>query len=480
MTNQATSLDRKTMTTPAMWVFAVAASALPVVLLGSIPATYATTGVLAVPLVFLLIGAVVGFLSVGYTEMSRQAPHPAVYYAVVGRGLGKSAGVAAGIVALVAYNGIQTSLYGLLGAQLSDTFGGKWWVGALIIAALIALFGSSGIARSTVVLSFVLAVSVLIVVLFVIAAVQNPAAGYNPDGFSTAGLTGGVGGAAAYVLASLMGFEAGASFSEEARTPGGPGRSVTAALTVLVLVYAVTSWAVGVAVGPKQVTAALPDPMTAFDKQYGPLMPPFVTMVLIFAIITSLLALHSIAARYGFAMAREGVLPAWVRSTGRDARTGAPVGGSLLQSGIAVLVIVVFAVLGLDPLASLFAWFSTLGALGLLSLLIVTSISAMRYLRAGGPAPATAWKRVFAPGLGVIGGLVVLVLMVVNVDALLGSAPGSSAPLIIPAVVVLFAIGGLLWAAYLRSSRPEAWQQIGQGQGNRHAVPAARLADIEL
>ncbi|GAA2567258.1 APC family permease [Winogradskya consettensis] len=482
MTNQPFALDRKTMTAPAMWVFAVAASALPVVLLGSIPATYASTGVLAVPLVFLLVGAVVGFLSVGYTEMSRQAPHPAVYYAAVAKGLGKSTGVAAGFIALLAYNGIQTSLYGLLGAQLSDTFGGKWWVGALIVAVLIAAFGSSGITRSTVVLSLVLAVSVLVVVMFVIAAVQNPAlpGNYNPDGFSTAGLTGGIGGAAAYVLASLMGFEAGASFSEEARTPRGPGRSVSVALLVLVVVYAVVAWAVGVAVGPGQVTTGLPDPMDAFDLQYGPLMPPFVTMVLIFAIITSMLALHSIAARYGFGMAREGVLPRWVGSTGRGARTGAPVGGSLLQSGIAVVVIVVFAVLDLDPLASLFAWFSTVGALGLMTLLILTSISAMRYLREGGPAQASGWKRVIAPGLGVAGGLVVLVLMVVNADALLGSAPGSSVPLIIPAVVVACAIAGLFWAGYLRSSRPEVWEQIGQGQGNRHAVPAARLADIEL
>ncbi|MFI5938548.1 APC family permease [Actinoplanes sp. NPDC051494] len=480
MTIQQSTLDRKTMTAPAMWVFAVAASALPVVLLGSIPATYATTGVLAVPLVFLLVGAVVGFLSVGYTEMSRQAPHPAVYYAAVAKGLGKPAGVAAGIVALLAYNGIQTSLYGLLGTQLADTFGGKWWVGALITAAVIALFGSAGIARSTLVLSLVLFTSVLVVGMFIIAAVQNPAAGWNTEGFSPAGLSGGVGGAAAYVLASLMGFEAGASFSEEARTPGASSRSVTAALAVLVGVYAVTAWAVGVAVGPEQVTAGLPDPMEAFDKQFGPLMPPFVTMVLIAAIITSMLALHSIAARYGFAMAREGVLPAWVRSTGRGSRSGAPVGGSLLQSGIAVLVIVAFAVLDLDPLGSLFAWFSTLGALGLLTLLVLTSIAAMRYLRGPGVAATSMWTRIVAPGLGVLGGAVVLVLMVVNVDALLGSAPGSSAPLIIPAVVVAFALGGLLWAGYLRRSRPDSWAQIGEGAGSRHAVPAARLADIEL
>lgn len=474
---QPTALDRKTMTVPAMWVFAVAASALPVVLLGSIPATYATTGVLAVPLVFLLVGAVVGFLSVGYNAMSKRAPHPAVYYAAVAKGLGRPAGVAAGFVALLAYNAIQTSLYGLLGAQVSDSFGLPWWVGALIAAAVVAALGSTGVARSTAVLSLVLAASFLVVIAYVVAAINFPADGYNPDGFSAAGLTGGVGGAAAYALASLMGFEAGASFSEEARTPDGPGMAVTGALAGLVCTYAVAAWAVGVAVGPAQVTGGEFALMEAFEHAYGPLMPPFVTGVLIAAMITSMLALHSIAARYGFAMAREGILPGWVRSTGRGARVGAPVGGSVLQSIIAVAVIGTFAVLGLDPLASLFAWFSTLGALGLLALLVATSIAAMRHLD---PDTASLWQRTVAPGLGILGGLVILVLMMVNVDALLGTEPGSNAALIIPAVVVAVAAGGLGWAAYVRAARPESWAAIGQGQGNRHAVPAARLADIEL
>ena len=44
------ALERKTMTTSGMFTFAAAASAPVVVLLGSIPATYATTSVVGVPL----------------------------------------------------------------------------------------------------------------------------------------------------------------------------------------------------------------------------------------------------------------------------------------------------------------------------------------------------------------------------------------------------------------------------------------------
>lgn len=73
-----TVLERKTMGTPSLTIFACAASALIVVLVGSIPATYASTGVIALPLLFLLVGVVIALLSVGYTAMARRVRHPAV------------------------------------------------------------------------------------------------------------------------------------------------------------------------------------------------------------------------------------------------------------------------------------------------------------------------------------------------------------------------------------------------------------------
>ena len=481
------ALGRKTMTTSGMFTFSVAASAPMVVLLGAIPATYAATSVVGVPLGFLLVGAVVALLSVGYTTLSRRIPHPAVYYAVLARGLGRPSGVAGGMVALLAYNVIQTSLYGLLGATLNDLFGLPWWLWALLAVALVGVVGVRSVALSTRLLATILVLSFVVLLMFGAAAVSHPADGnLSADGFKFAELAkSGIGGAAAYCLAALMGFEAAASFSEETRARAAPARAVFLSLGVLVVAYAVSAWAMGVAVGPQQVTTVAADPagglpFNVFADGYGSLMPPLVRAMLVAAIITSLLALHSIAARYGFAMAREGVLPKTIASTGSGRLTGSPFGGSLLQSGIALLVVLSFAMAGADPMATLFAWFSTLGALALLALLVVTSLAAMAYLPGRGTDNENLWRRRIAPALGVLTGAVMLGTMVVNVDSMLGVGPDSRLPYVIPAVVVAVAIGGVLLAIYLRVAKPDVYFKIGRGQPRRHAVVDVQLADIEL
>ncbi|MDT5040301.1 MAG: hypothetical protein QOE51_1286 [Actinoplanes sp.] len=481
------ALERKTMTTTGMFTFAAAASAPVVVLLGSIPATYATTDVVGVPLGFLLVGAVVALLSVGYTTLSRRIPHPAVYYAVIARGLGRPVGVGGGTVALLAYNAIQTSLYGLLGATLNGMFGGPWWLWALLTVVLVGVVGVRSVAISTRLLGTILVLSFIVLALFDFAAVAHPANGaLSAEGFKIAELAkSGVGGAAAYCLAALMGFEAAASFSEEARSRVAPARAVFISLGVLVGVYALSAWAMGVAVGPQQVTTVAADPsvglpFNVFEDQYGPLMPPLIRAMLVAAIITSLLALHSIAARYGFAMAREGVLPGVIASTGGGLQAGSPVGGSLLQSAVALIVVIAFAIPGADPIATLFAWFSTLGALALLALLVVTSVAAMVHLPRRGADAENLWNRRMAPLLGVLTGAVVLATMVINVDSMLGVGPESNLPYVIPAVVVIIGALGVIWGFYLRGAKPEVYQKISRGQPRRHAVVDVQLADIEL
>src|SRR4051812_36430156 len=89
-------MDRRTMTTTRMWVFTVLAAGPLVVLRGAIPTTYAVAAAPGLPLAFLVVAVVLGLLGVGYTAMARQAPHPAVFYAVIARGLGRPAGVGAG------------------------------------------------------------------------------------------------------------------------------------------------------------------------------------------------------------------------------------------------------------------------------------------------------------------------------------------------------------------------------------------------
>ncbi|MFG1742523.1 APC family permease, partial [Micromonospora chalcea] len=255
------------------------------------------------------------------------------------------------------------------------------------------------------------------------------------------------------------------------------GRATIAAVLVLGGVYAAAAWAMGIAAGPRSVADVAADPAAGLPlsvlERLGGWWVPLAQTVLICAIVTSMLAFHSVIARYVFAMAREGVLPAGLARTGSATRVSAPRGGSLTQTGIAVVVVGGFALAGADPVAVMFTWLSALGAMGLLCLLLAASVAAVR-ASAGLRGPkAGVWEWRLAPVIGVAGGVVVLALMVGNVDSLLGAPPGSRAPLLLPAILVATAVVGGLWAGQVRRSRPEVYAGIGRGTPATHAVPDA-------
>ncbi|MEU9505382.1 APC family permease [Micromonospora sp. NPDC048170] len=471
-------LARKTLGEWGMAVFGAAASAPMVVLAGGIVATYATTQVMSLPLVFLLVGGVVALLAVGYTAMSRQVPHAAAYYAILARGLGNGWGVAGGLVALVGYNSIQISLYGLLGATLAGLVGGTWWVWSGITVVLVAVLGVRAIALSTRLLATVLVCSLVIVLAFGLSALASPSGGaVSWQGFSVSGLAvGGVGGAVALCLAALMGVDVPGSFAEEAHSGRAVTRAVFGGVFFLTGVYALTAWAMGVAVGPDQVAQVAADPNAAlpwslFEQRLGSVVTVLAEAMLICAIITSLLAFHSVVARYVFAMAREGVLPVALARAGSGTRISAPVGGSLFQTVTAAVVLAGFVVAGADPVAGMFTWLSTLGALGLLCLLLAASLAAMMSLARLRGSRAGVWSSLIAPAFGLALGLVVLTAMVVNVGTLLGAAPGSLKPYVLPLIIVVAAVGGGLWARFLRRARLEIYLGIGLGRPDTHAIP---------
>ena len=469
-------LARKTVTTWGMTVFGAAASAPMVVLVGGIVATYAATQLVSVPLLFLVVGAVVALLAVGYTAMSELAPHAAAYYSILARGLGRSIGVAGGAVALLAYNSIQISLYGLLGYTMAGIAGGKWWVWAGVALLLVAVFGVRAVTLTTGVLATVLIFSLLVVLVFTASSAVDPAAGavswqgYDPGGLFVPG----IGGALALTVAAFMGFEVPGSLGEEAREKGAVTRSVFLGALVLSVAYSIVAWAMGVAVGPEKVAAAVtadPNlPFSIMQDRVGGFMTPVAQAALIFAIVTSLLAFHSVIARYTLAIAREGVAPAALAPSAAGVRVSAPIGGSVLQSVIAAVTVAAFALLGADPFATLFTWLSTLGAMGLLTLLIASSLAAIVYFRRS-PQSAGMWASLVAPLLGIGFGSVILAAMVLNVRSLLLAAPGSPFPLLLPLIVVLTGVVGVVWAQRLRRLRPDVYDGIGEGVPDVMDVP---------
>ncbi|MET7951617.1 amino acid permease [Micromonospora sp. NPDC005324] len=478
-------LARRTLTPFGLWVFGAAASAPMVVLSGGVVGTYATTQVTALPLTFVVVAGTVALLAVGYAAMARQLGHPAAYYGILAHGLGRGWGVSGGVVAVVAYNAIQISQYGLFGAAMAAHVGGTWWVWAGVALVVVGVLGVRAIVLSTRFLAVVLALSLLIVAVFVVAGLGQPADGaVSWDGFHASGLVvSGIGGAVAFCTAGLAGsFDTPGSFVEEAVDRRSVGRATIGGVLVLGGVYAVAAFAMGVAVGPDVVGAVSADPASGLPfsvlARLGGWWTALANVVLIFAIVTSMLAFHSVIARYVFAMARERVLPAGLARSSSATRVSAPRGGSLMQTAVAAVVVGVFAVSGADPMAVMFTWLSALGAMGLLCLLLAASVAAMTAPASVRGPRAGAWEWRLAPALGVLGGSVVLALMVGNAGSLLGAAPGSLYPFLLPVILLAVAVGGGLWAGHLRQVRPEVYAGIGRGTPKRHAVPDAMNLSI--
>jgi amino acid transporter len=472
-------IDRRTMSTGRMWVFTTHAAGPLVVLRGGIPTVFAVAAVPGVPLAFVLVTAVLALLTVGYTAMSRQVPHAAVYYAIMARGLGRPAGVAAGILALASYNAILTCMYGFLGGFLAGMLGGTWWVYALLGWVAIAAAGVRSVSVSAALLAVSLTIAAVVTALFLVAAFLHPAGGHvEVTGFSWTALdVASAGSAFTMAVASFAGYDGAASFATEAIDKAGPSRAVVRGLWTLGVAYALMAWAMSVANGPTQVIAAAADPhlqvpLNTITGAYGFLMGPVTDLLVVGGVLATILSVHQITARYGYAMARDRVLPRAVAYTGRGATAGGPVGGSALQSGISLTVITVFAGAGLDPMTSLFPWLATAGAIGLVFLLVCASLAAMRYLR----GRDTVSRRLIAPGLGVAAGSVLLGQMLLHSDALLGAGPGSQLPVIIPGVLVAITLAGLGWGCYLATVRRDIYTGIAREVRTSLETVSRRLA----
>jgi amino acid transporter len=453
--------------------FTVAASAPLTVLGGGVTTTFAVTGNVGVPLSFLVLAVALGLFAVGYAAMSRHVSNAGAFYSYLAKGLGRTWAVAGAFVALTAYNAIQIGLYGLLGAALGDflaTTAGidaPWWLWAAVALLLVGLLGVLRVDLNAGILAVLLVLEIAAVVLYDIGAFGNPAGGE----FSTAGLSPselfapGFGAVFAFGIAAFIGFESGAIYSEECRNPRVTvARATFIAVAFTGVFYALSAWAMTVNVGPANLQAAATEAgpglvFGALAEHWGTAVADIANVLFLTSVFAALLSFHNGVARYLFALGREGVLPGGLSRVGT--RSGGPVAGSMVQSGLAVVVLALFAIGGADPILQLFTWLSGMSAVGVVLLMAGTSAAVVGYFRLH-PAAASTWQRLVAPVLATVVLLAVVVVLVANFDALLGADPSSALRWFLPGLVLLAGIGGALWATYLRTNRPGVYAGIGE------------------
>lgn len=488
--NVSTALAADRLGVPAVVFFVMSAATPLTVVAGVVTTGFAVTGITGLPVAFVVIGAVLALFCVGYVSMARRVANAGAFYAYISQGIGRPIGVAGAWVALVAYNALQVGLYGAIGAAttplLSAWFGldVAWWVVALIAWVIVAVLGQMHVDVNGRVLAVLLVAEVAVIVVYSLANVANPAGGtvtfdtLNP----TALFAPGVGAILAIAVLGFVGFEGAVVYSEESRDPQRTVRIASyVSVGVIAGLYTLGSWAMSVATGPDQIVAQSQTSSTELifqlaDAHLGTLIVDIGRVLFVTSVLAAMISFHNTTARYIFALGRERVLPEGLGRT--SPRTGSPKLGSIIQSVVGLVVIVLYAVAGWDPVVQLFFWGGTAGGLGVLFLIATTSIAIIVYFLRH-PAGETVWRRLVAPVLAAVLLLIVVVLALVNFATLLGVEPTSPLRWGIPVAYLVIAILGVTWALALRLRRPTVYDAIGLGAKSATSTsPTADIADV--
>ena len=483
------ALARDRVGVPSVWSFIMSGIAPLTVTAGVITSAYATTRLTGIPFAFLVIAAVLALFVPGYVAMTRHITNAGAFYAFIARGLGKPLGVAAALMALLAYSLLQVGLYGAFGpaaqseAQAQLHVNAPWWAWALAAWAVVTVLGLLRVDITGKVLGVLTTVEVVVIIIEIVAGLSHPAGGtlsWSPLSPSSLGSAGwGTFGVLA-VIAGLgfVGFEQAPVLAEETRNPRRTIPTATyLALAVIAVVYAGAAWAMAAHAGPRNVVAAAAQGPALMFGMGGARLAQLAQFLFLTSLFAALLAFHNAVWRYTFAISRERVLPAFLSRTGASS---VPRAASLAQSLTGLIVIVSYAAGGWQPMTDLFFWLGTTGGFGILILLALTSVAVIRFFAAGtgdggtgAGARETAWARIAAPALSAVSLVVVVVLAVLHYATLLGVAPGSPASWLLPASFAAAAATGLGWAVFLRFRRPDIYATIGLGP----AAVTGKLAD---
>lgn len=455
-------------------VFFVVAAAGPLyAIAGGVSATYAVTGSIGVPLSFVVLAPVLALFAAGYAAMSRYITNAGAFYPYVAHGIGKSAGTGVAYVTVVAYSSVQFGIYGIFGLSVSrwlDALFGvhvPWWLIALLTVLVVGAAGVLRIDLNAKVLGVALALEVAVLVVVNIGMFAHPAGGHvsltplSPSSLFTTG----VGAVFAFSIAVFLGFEGAATYGEECREPSRTvGRATYIAIGLTAVLYVVSSLGMAVATGPDHIVerAAAEGPGLLFGlaaEHVGPAFSDVAYALFLTSQCAAMVSFHNAVGRYFFALGRDGLLPVGFSRTSK--RTGAPIGGSLVQTTIAFVVVAVFALTGRDPFTDLFTWSGVTASTGVTIIMIAVSLSVIGFFRRY-PAQENRWRRLFAPLLAALALTAILVLIMVNLDVLVG--PSGAIPQLrwgMPGALALAGLAGFLRAEALRTRRPAVYAGIG-------------------
>jgi amino acid transporter len=290
----------------------------------------------AVALVYVLATIAMAFTAWSYAQMSAVIPDAGSVFAYVTEGVGRRAGFLAGWLAMLDYLLIPSVAYLFSGIALHALVPAvPAWVFTVVAFAVTTMLNLAGVSAAARTGRVILVAEVVVLAVFVASAlvvlsVRGPARPWTTPFAGTAGVDQiAIAGAMSVAVLSYLGFDAIASFAEEATgDPRHVGSAIFFCLASAGLLFVVQTYLAAVLspLSPADLAAAPSAQGTAFYDATRIAIGPWLATALAitkaigpaFAAMTG----QAAAARLLFGMARDGRLPRALANV--DARRGVP------------------------------------------------------------------------------------------------------------------------------------------------------------
>lgn len=459
-------------------VFMAVATAAPITAMtGNLPIAVGFGNGTGAPAGYLFATAVLTVFAVGYVAMAKRITAAGAFYGYISHGLGRIAGMASGMLAVLAYIVFEASIVGVFSYFAKTTFHSRlgvdlpWIVYAAAMLAVTAVLAHFDINLTAKALGVMLVAE--IAVLFAVATAVLIAGG-GPDGIPVepiypksafTGTSAGLG--LFFAFWSWVGFESTAMYGEESRDPKRVIPKATLISVVGVgLFYIYVSWMTiaGNGLAKSVELSASANPLGLFFAPTATFIGGWAVNAFQWLLLTGSfacgMAFHQCAARYLYAIGREGFLHP---SLGRThVKHGSPHISSVVQTAVATGLVALFWLTGQDPYIHLYTLLAILGTMAILIVQTLCSFAVIGYFRKNHPEDRHWFRTFAAPLTGGIAMAGVVALLVVNMETAAGLAAGSFFFTLIPWIVGGVFFGGLGLGLWLKLRAPERYEIIGR------------------
>ncbi|MFJ6564238.1 APC family permease [Streptomyces sp. NPDC091412] len=465
-------LKKNALGAPAIAFYIIAAASPLTGVVAIVPIMIGTGNGVGTPASFLIAAGLLLVFAVGYLAMSRHITNAGALYAYVTMGLGRTPGLGTASVTVFAYSCIQFSLYGGFGYYLSSLLhratgaSVPWWTCAAFAMLCCLLIGLRGVHAGGAVLGVLICLECAMLLILGLGVIFHPnsptPADFSAEPFTLPAIAAaGVGISIMFAQTTFIGFEGSAIYSEEAKKPHRTiPRATYFSVVFMAAIYAVTSYLIIAGTGTDQAQSIAQRESGSLvffvsNRALGAWASDVFQVLIITSVFAAIVTFHNNLSRYLYALGRQGLV--WERLGHTLPGRKTPYIAAITQTASAVVIVGLFAVLGLDPYTTLFTWLAGIGTVGIIGAQVVAALAIFVFFRRT-KVDQRPWHTRIAPAIAAVGMIGMFIVALSSLDLLLGASTGLTALLV--GLLALSAAAGTGYALWLRSRSAEKYERM--------------------